>query len=75
MGDDMVTAKDKVKEDMLYWQELADLVGWKLTGFSFRNTASYTTSGSNPDNRGLQITGPQRDDIVSAIKRAGAPQW
>ena len=67
----MATAKDKIMEDNAYWQRLAALAEWSLSGFSGRTTATYITSGG----KRLQLAASQRDDIVRAVERASAPQW
>jgi hypothetical protein len=56
---------DDIKAQLAYWQELAELVGWEVMGWSFKNTASYVTG----ENQTLQMTGRQRDDLVAAITR------
>jgi hypothetical protein len=64
----LMNAKEvkQIEEDLAYWQELADLLGWKVYGFTFKNTASYQT-GKDLWNT-IQLTGGQRDDIVKAIR-------
>ena len=49
---------------------LANLLGWQLHGFTFRNHASYITSKVMGQWNILPLSGSQRDDIVKAIKGA-----
>ena len=60
----MSTEEETLAADLAYWRELAELVGWQLRGWSYRKTASYTTQGDEV----LQLTGPQRDALVAAMK-------
>ena len=60
----MPTEQETLAADLVYWHELAELVGWQLQGWSYRETASYVTQGDEV----LQLTGPQRDALVAAIK-------
>lgn len=68
----MTTLEDleALDEALAYWNELADLVGWKLYGFTYKNSASFDTGGLYHNT--IQLTANQRDDIVRAIKNAAA---
>jgi hypothetical protein len=61
----MTTEQEDLEAELVYWRELADLVGWRVQGWSFRKTASYLTE----EDQVLQLTGAQRDALVTAIKR------
>lgn len=56
----------EIEDDLAYWQELADLLGWQVVGFTFKNSALFETS--KVYNISLTLRGGQRDDIVRAIK-------
>jgi len=60
----------QLQEELEYWQELETLLGWKLYGWTFKNSASYDTGGLYHSS--VTLTGKQRDDIVRAIKNAEA---
>jgi hypothetical protein len=56
----------KALAERAYWQELADLLDWKIYGWSDKSNVSYFT-----DDRLtvlIEMTSDQRDDIVRAIK-------
>ena len=59
-----------IEADKNYWEELADVLGWKLHGFTDRNTAGFYT-GRNGVYIGstLTLTGSERDTILSAIRK------
>ena len=59
-----------IEADKNYWEELADVLGWKLHGFTDRNTACFYT-GRNGVYIGstLTLTGSERDTILSAIRK------
>ena len=51
-----------IEADKNYWEELADVLGWKLHGFTDRNTACFYT-GRNGVYIGstLTLTGSERN--------------
>jgi hypothetical protein len=57
-----------LEEDLAYWNELANLLGWKVYGFTYKSSASFDTGGMYHST--VQLTGYQRDDIVRAIRNA-----
>jgi len=61
----MIDEKEDFTAEVAYWEELAELVGWKVQGWSYRETASYLTEKDHV----LRLTGDQRDALVAAIKR------
>jgi len=56
----------QIVEDLAYWQELTNLLGWKVIGWTFQNSALLET-GTGFNNT-LSLHGNQRDDIVRAIR-------
>jgi hypothetical protein len=55
-----------VRQERKYWQELADLLGWKLYGWSYKDECTYR----NKRGWTVEIRGEERDDIVNAIRNA-----
>lgn len=49
--------------DLDWWYELADVLGWKIYGFSYRLTCSFADTDGNI----VQLTGSQLTDIMNAI--------
>lgn len=64
--DETLNIIDGIEEDFAYWQELADLLGWKVIGFTFKVSALYETGKEY--NNTISLWGKQRDDIVRAIR-------
>lgn len=66
-----MTTADKVRmlRDRDWWRELGTAVGWRLFGFSYRNEATFFTDPVRNNPR-IEVTGSQRDQIMSAIKTA-----
>lgn len=56
--------------DKAYWTELADKLGWRLLGWTYRKHATFATDEDSYQHV-LQITLRQRDDIARAILKAG----
>lgn len=62
-----MTDGKSIKEDLRYWSKLTELLGWKVVAFTGRETATYFDS----DNKTIQLTARQRDDIFAAIVDTG----
>src|SRR5688500_6939820 len=45
--------REQIESDARFWNVLADLMGWRLQGFSWRHTATYLTNP--PEGDSLQI--------------------
>ena len=61
----------EIKADHAYWDELGNVLGWRLHGFTGRNSGSFYT-GRNSVTLGstIYLTGPARDAIMLAINKA-----
>jgi hypothetical protein len=60
----------EIEADHVYWDELGDAVGWKLSGFTGRRHAGFHTGRQQIELPGFSITGAERDAIMNAIKKA-----
>lgn len=58
------TERERIEADAAYWNELADLLGWRLHGFTFRDHASFQTRGMSL----ASINGIERDDILRVAR-------
>lgn len=56
--------------DKAYWQELADALGWKLIGFTYRWHATYVNNITQGSDESAHLSGKQRDDIMRALAAA-----
>lgn len=65
-----LTLKQQVEEDHKYWEKLTKLTGWRVIGFSYRQTASFDTGSRAPYRPGFQITGKELDDILAGVSKA-----
>lgn len=52
---------EQIKEERDWWKKLADLLGWRLYGWTFKHVATFI----DKEERTVTITGQQRDDILS----------
>jgi hypothetical protein len=60
----------EIDAERAYWDEFANLIGWRITSWNRRSHASFVS----PDQRHLQqITGVFRDAIMQAMKGKGEP--
>lgn len=53
--------------DLRYWTVLANYLGWRVLGFTYRYSASFITGEEG--GQLAVLNGKQRDDIVAAIER------
>lgn len=58
-------------EELVYWNELGDLVGWRVYGISYKKHASFWTNKEGTRGCLIEMTGDQRDDLVRAIRSGG----
>ena len=60
-GEGMTTKQDLAARD--WWRELGNLLGWRVYGWTYRSECTYRDSRG----RCIELTGPQRDEIMAAI--------
>ena len=72
-------SKSGVEEDIAdgdYWRELADVLGWRVYGWTHRHVCTYLTSNRDGGfSLRIKVTGSQRDSIMAvanfAIRKLG----
>jgi len=57
--------------DSAYWQELADLLHWRISAFAGRGHCRYLSGA--PGYHLIQLWAAERNRIVEAIRRGGKP--
>lgn len=73
MGDGIIMASKReiaqAETDREWWQAVGEPCGWRIYGWSYRDTAHFI------DSRGqlVVLTGDQRNDIAAAITAPPAP--
>lgn len=67
--DEQYTA-EQLAADKVYWQELADALGWKLLGFTYRWHGTFKNNITHGSDEACHLSGKQRDDIIRAIASA-----
>lgn len=55
--------RKQIEANLAYWQVLADLVGWRVLGFTGDEGATFLSVDAS-----IHIPGWARDDIVYAIQ-------
>lgn len=55
--------REQVLADAAYWHELADVLGWRLVGFTYRFGATFSAQDGT-----VNLTGPQRDAIMRVLQ-------
>lgn len=56
----------QILADADYWRRIESALGWRLLGFSWRETATFETGKYSS----IVLKGHQRDDIINAIDYA-----
>jgi hypothetical protein len=56
---------DEINNDRQYWEVLAEYLGWRLSGYTYKQSAIFFDADNHP----ATLTGSQRDDIVRVINQ------
>lgn len=57
-------SKDEILADVAYWQELEKALGWRLIGFTFRETATFIDNFDDD----IHLTANQKNDLMNHLK-------